>query len=85
VETLSNGSVPGWNRTQNRAGNLDSLLALIETWPCGIAELCNILALFTLTQLKFMYLAKSFIAPAIHLLFNRYSQATSHHSPMICL
>jgi len=30
-----------------------------------------------------MYLAKWFIAPAIHLFINRYSQGTSHHSPWI--
>jgi hypothetical protein len=32
-----------------------------------------------------MYLAKSFIAPAIHLIINQYSQATAYHSPNIYL
>jgi len=53
--------------------------------PCGKAKRSNILALFTLTGLKMMYLAKRFIAPAIHLFINRYSQATTHHLPMIYL
>jgi len=44
---------------------------LIETQPCVKAEWRNILALFTLTWLKMMYLAKRFIAPAIHLCINR--------------
>jgi len=56
-----------------------------ENWPCGKAEYSNILALFTLTQLTFMYLAKSFIAPAIYLFINRYSQATAHHALIIYL
>jgi hypothetical protein len=30
-----------------------------------------------------MCLAKNFIAPAIHLLINLYSQASAHHSPII--
>jgi len=29
VETRCNGSVPGWNRTRNRPGNLDPLLTLV--------------------------------------------------------
>jgi len=57
----------------------------IETWPCGKAERSNILALFALTQLKFICLAKCFIAPARHLFINRYLQATAHHSPIIYL
>ena len=32
-----------------------------------------------------MYLVKRFIAPAILLFINRYSQATAHHSPIIYL
>jgi hypothetical protein len=32
-----------------------------------------------------MYLAKMFIAPAIYLFINRYSQAAAHHSPIIYL
>jgi len=31
VETCRNGSVPGWNRTRNRPGNLDPLLTLALT------------------------------------------------------
>jgi hypothetical protein len=58
--------------------------SLIETRPCGKAERRNYLALFTLTWLKRIYHAKRFIAPAIHLLINRYSQAT-YHSPRIYL
>ena len=34
------------------------------------AERSNILALFALRRLKFMYLATSFIAPAIHPFIN---------------
>jgi len=55
----------------------------IETWPSGKAEHSNILALFALTQLKFMYLAKSIIVPTIHLFINPLSQATAHHSLII--
>jgi len=58
---------------------------LIQTWPCGKAERRNDVALSTLTQLKMMYHAKRLIAPAIHLFMNRYSQATSYHSPKIHL
>ena len=57
----------------------------IETWPCGKAEPRNILALFALILLKFIYLAKTIIAPAIHLFINWYSQATAHHWPIIYL
>ena len=57
----------------------------IETWPGGKAERSDILAMFALTRPKFMYLDKSFIAPAIHLFINRYLQATAHHSPRIDL
>jgi len=57
----------------------------IETQPCGKAECRHILALFTLKLLKFIYLAKRFIAPAIHLCMNQYSQATAHHAPIIYL
>jgi len=57
----------------------------IETRPCGKAEPSNILALFALTWLKFIYPAKRFIVRAIHLFINRYSQATAHHVPKICL
>ena len=32
-----------------------------------------------------MYLAKSFIAPAIHLFINQYLQATAHYLPIIYL
>jgi len=58
---------------------------LIVTRPCGKAEQHINLALFTLTQLKIMYHAKRFIAPAIHLFMNRYSHATSYHLPIIYL
>jgi len=57
----------------------------IETLPFGKAECSNILALLALTWLTFIYLAKRFIAPAIHQLIDRYSQATDHHSPIIYL
>jgi len=57
----------------------------IKTWPCGKAERSNILALFAHTWPKFMFLAKSFIVPAIHLFINRYLQASAHHSPIIYL
>jgi len=57
----------------------------IETRPCGNAVCSNILELFTLILLKFIYLAKRYIAPAIHLFINWYSQATAHHSPIIYL
>jgi len=57
----------------------------IETWPCGNAEQHNNRALFTLTRLKMRYHAKSFIAPAIHLFMNRYSQATRYHSAILYL
>ena len=57
----------------------------IETWPWGKAKSSNIVTLFALTRLKFIYLAKSFIAPAIHLSINWYSQATAHHSRIIYL
>jgi len=60
-------------------------LLQIETWPCGKANRSNIVALFVLTWLKFMYLTKSSIAPAIHLFINWYSQASTHHSPIIYL
>ena len=30
METRCNGSVPGWNRTRNRPGNLDPLLTLVR-------------------------------------------------------
>jgi len=58
---------------------------LIKTPPCGEAEQYNILALFTFTAWKMMYHTKRFIELAIHLFMNRYSQATSHHSPIIYL
>jgi hypothetical protein len=56
---------------------------MIWTRPCGKAERPNNLALFTLTRLKMMYYAKRYIAPAIHLLMNPYSQATSYYSQMV--
>jgi len=62
-----------------------SSLWQIETWPCGKAKCSNILALFALTRLKFMCLAKRFIPPAVYLFINRYSHAIAHHSPMIYL
>jgi len=43
---------------------------LIDTWPWGAAKPSTIIALFPLIQLKFIYLAKWFIAPAIHLVIN---------------
>jgi len=57
----------------------------IKTRPCGKAERSNILAMFALTQLKFTYHSKRFIAPAIHMSINRYSQVTVHHSPIVYL
>jgi hypothetical protein len=57
----------------------------IETWPCGRAKCSNILTLFTLTQPKFIYLAKTFITLAIHLFINRYSQARPHSLPILYL
>jgi len=60
-------------------------LSQIETQPCGKAKCSNIVSLFALKLQKFMYLAKSFIPPAIHLFTNWYSQATAHHSPIIYL
>jgi len=66
--------------------SLDGLwFCLIKTQPSGKAERRNYLALFTLTQRKMMYHAKRFIAPAIHLFMNRYSQSTSYHLPIIYL
>jgi len=56
---------------------------LIEAWPCAKARRSNFLALFALTRLKFMYLAKTFIAPSMHLFNNQYWQATAHSLPMI--
>ena len=55
----------------------------METRRCGKAERSIILALLALKLQNFIYLAKRFIAPAIHLFINRYSQATAHHSPII--
>ena len=57
---------------------------VIETRPCGKAERCISLALFTLTQLKMMYHAKWILVLAIHLFMNRYSQAADR-SPIIYL
>jgi len=57
----------------------------IETWPWGNAVCSNILALFTLIQSKFIYLAKRYIAPTKYPFINRYVQATAHHSPIIYL
>ena len=64
-----------------------SLLSVweIKTLPFGKAERSNILALFTLTWLKFIYLAKRFIVPTIDICINRCSQATTYHSPIIYL
>jgi hypothetical protein len=55
----------------------------IETLTFGKAKHSNILALFALTWLKFMYLAIRFVAPAIHLFVKWYSQAMAHHSGKI--
>ena len=44
---------------------------LIYTPHIGKAERSDILALFAFTSLKFIHLAKSFIAPAIHRFINR--------------
>jgi len=57
----------------------------IETEPSGKAEHSNILALFALTWLKSLLLAKKFFAPAIHLCINWYALATANHSPIIYL
>jgi hypothetical protein len=56
---------------------------MIETWPCHQVRRSDILALFAVIQLKCMYCAKSFIAPAIHLFSNGYFQANDHHSLVI--
>jgi len=42
VETRCNGSVPGWNRSRNRPGNLDPLLTLVLA-DCNINSLRNAL------------------------------------------
>jgi len=55
---------------------------LIETGPCGKREQHNNLVLFTLTRLKMIYNANKFIAPAIHLFMNRYSEVTFYHLPI---
>ena len=57
----------------------------IETRPCGKAKPSNILALFTRILLKFRYLTKRFIVPAMHLFIIRYSPATAHCSALLCL
>jgi len=57
----------------------------METRWCGKAERSTILALCTLTWLKMICPAKRFIAPAIPLFLNRYSQATAHCSPLMNL
>jgi len=57
----------------------------IKTLLCSKAMHSNILSLFTFTRPRFIYLAKRFIVSAIHLFINRYSQATTHHSPIIYL
>jgi len=57
----------------------------IETLPFGKAKRSNILALSALTGPEFVYLAKVFIAPPIHLFGNRYLQATAYNSPKIYL
>ena len=54
----------------------------IEAWACGKAKHFDILALFALILVKFIYPAKRFIAPAIHLFINWYSPATAHHLPI---
>jgi len=54
VETHCNGSVPGWNRTRNRPGNLDLLLTLFpgNKWiPNSIPASRTVLAL------RFIHLA----------------------------
>jgi len=56
-----------------------------ETRPCGKADRSNILALFALTRLKYIYLAKRFIVPAIDWFLNWCSQATAPHLPIIYL
>jgi len=58
---------------------------LIETWPCGKAEPSNIFALFAFILLKFIYVAKWFIARTILTFINGYSHATVYHSPVIYL
>ena len=58
---------------------------LIETRPFGKAKSIDILALFALIRMKFIYLAKQSISPAIHLFSNWYSHATVHYSLIIHL
>jgi len=55
------------------------------TWACGQADHTNMLALFTVRQLKMIYVAKRSIAPTLHLFINQYSQGTAHYSPIIYL
>jgi hypothetical protein len=51
---------------------LDQLsFCLIETQPCGRAKRCHNRSLLTLTLLKMMYHAKTFIARAMHLFMKR--------------
>jgi len=57
----------------------------IATLPIGKAKCSNFLGLFAPTWLKLIYLAIRFIAPAIHLFINRYTQAAAHRPPMIYL
>jgi len=57
----------------------------IETLHFGKAERSNFLALFALTWLKFKYLVKSFIVPAIHPFIKGYSQDTARHSHILYL
>jgi len=47
----------------------------LETRPCGRASRINILELFALILLNFIYLAKIFVTPAILLVINWYLQA----------
>jgi len=67
--------------------NLTLLAIFLTDWTqrCGKAECSNMLGLFALIPWKFIYLAKRFIEPAIHLFINRYSPATAHHLPIIYL
>jgi len=57
----------------------------MQSLLCSRVECSNLLALFTLILLKFIYLAKRFIAPAIHLFISQYSKTTDCHLPIIDL
>jgi hypothetical protein len=64
---------------------IGSLSARLRLGLVGKAKHSNILVLVAFTEIKFICLAKSFIAPAIYLIINQYLQATAHCSAIIYL